>query len=63
MENKSKNTEDQLSSISSNILNKKNYSFGTEINFNKFQEDNGINDNLSQYSFFDSPKILINSVN
>jgi len=55
MENKSKNTEDQLSSISSNILNKKNYSFGTEINFNKFQEDNGINDNLSQYSFFDSP--------
>jgi len=63
MEKKSKNTGDQLSSVSSNILNKHNYSFEAEINLNKFQEDNGINDNLSQYSFFDSPKILINSVN
>ena len=50
-----KKTGDQLSSIPSNILNKNNYSFETEINFNKFQEDNGINDDLSQYSFFDSP--------
>lgn len=55
MEKKSKNTGDQLSSVSSNILNKHNYSFEAEINLNKFQEDNGINDNLSQYSFFDSP--------
>ena len=52
---KSKNTDDQLVTLSPIHLAKSNCSFETEINLYNLQEENGINDGLSQVSIFDSP--------
>jgi len=52
---KSKNTDDQLVTLSPIHLAKSNCSFETEINLYNLQEENGINDSLSQVSIFDSP--------
>jgi len=52
---KSKNTDDQLVTLSPIHLAKNNCSFETEINLYNLQEENGINDGLSQVSIFDSP--------
>ena len=52
---KSKNTDDQLETLSPIHLAKDNCSFEKEINLYNFQEGNGINDSISQVSILDSP--------
>jgi hypothetical protein len=52
---KSKNTDDQLETLSPIHLTKNNCSFETEINLDNLYEGNRINDSLSQFSIFDSP--------
>ena len=52
---KSKNTDDQLETLSPIHLAKNNCSFETEINLDNLYEGNRINDSLSQFSIFDSP--------
>ena len=52
---KSKNTDDQLVTLSPNLLAKNNCSYETELNLYNSQEENGINDSFSQVSIFNSP--------
>ena len=52
---KSKNTGDQLVTLSPIHLTKNNCSYETEINLYNSQEENGISDSFSQVSIFDSP--------
>ena len=52
---KSKNTGDQLVTLSPIHLTKNNCSYETEINLYNSQEENGISDSFSLVSIFDSP--------